>query len=75
MAFGFGKKEPLPNEAFAESEQYRADGLASRIDAISSDPSNPSQGSLPFYRAAYQQASGNAAANTAQPKRKKWGRG
>jgi hypothetical protein len=54
-------------EAFADSEQHRADGLASRIDTITSDPGNPSNASLPHHRAAYQQASGNAAANTAQP--------
>ncbi|MEO3750145.1 hypothetical protein [Streptomyces sp. B6B3] len=62
------------NEAFADSEQQRADGLAWRIDQISSDPSNPSNAVLPHYQAAYQQASGNAAANTAQPKSKRgWG--
>jgi hypothetical protein len=73
----FWKKEPLPSEEFAEVEQGRADGLAKRIETISSDPANPSRGSLPFYRQAYQEASGNAAAHTAQPEKpkKKWGRG
>lgn len=56
-----------PNEAFADSEENRADGLAWRIDQITSDPHNPSNASVPFYQQAYQQASGNAAANTAQP--------
>jgi len=57
-----------PSEAFAAEEQHRADGLAGRCAEISSSPGHPSAGSLPHYQAAYQQASGNAAANTAQPK-------
>jgi hypothetical protein len=72
----FGRKKELPSEEFAGTEQLRADGLAKRIETISSDPNNPSQGSLPFYQEAYRQASGNAASHTAQPEKpkKKWGR-
>jgi hypothetical protein len=57
-----------PCEAFAAQEQNRADGLAQRIGEITSTPSHPSAGSLPHYQAAYQNASGNAAANTSQPR-------
>jgi hypothetical protein len=73
----FGRKPAQqPSEAFATAEQTRADGLARRIGQISFDPANPSRGSLPHYQAAYQDASGNAAAHTAQPEqpRRKWGR-
>lgn len=55
-----------PCEAFAAEEQFRADGLAQRIERITT-PGHPSQESLPHYQAAYLQASSNAAANTAQP--------
>ncbi|MBV9024246.1 MAG: hypothetical protein JO362_10745 [Streptomycetaceae bacterium] len=74
----FGRKPAQqPAEMLAQAEQTRADGLARRIGQISSDPTNPSRGSLPLYQAAYQDASGNAAAHTAQPEkpRRKWGRG
>jgi hypothetical protein len=57
----------MANEFFAQAEQTRADGLAQRIGEISSTPGHPSTGSLPHYQAAYQNASGNAAAHTAQP--------
>jgi hypothetical protein len=66
----FGRKK---DEDFAAEEQTRADGLAQRCEEISSTPGHPSAGSLPFYQAAYQDASGNAAASTDQPKRR-WGR-
>ncbi|MFE3601828.1 hypothetical protein [Streptomyces sp. NPDC059142] len=55
------------SEAFASEEQNRADGLARRCEEIRSTPGHPSQGSLPHYQAAYQNASGNAAAHTSQP--------
>lgn len=58
-----------PAEAFAAAEQTRADGLADRIDQITATPGHPSSGSLPHYQAAYQNASSNAAAHTAQPER------
>jgi hypothetical protein len=58
-----------PAEAFAAVEQARADGLAQRIEEISGTPGHPSSGSLPHYQAAYQDASGNAAAHTSQPGR------
>jgi hypothetical protein len=58
-----------PDEAFAVAEQARADGLADRIDQITAMPGHPSAGSLPHYQAAYQDASGNAAAHTCQPGR------
>ncbi|MFD5319336.1 hypothetical protein [Streptomyces sp. NPDC127098] len=64
MAFG---RKQQPSEAFAAEEQNRADGLARRIDTITSTPGHPSTGSLPHYQAAYQNASGNAAAHTVQP--------
>lgn len=66
----FGRKPAesrQPSESFAAAEQTRADGLARRIGEIASDPGNPSAGSLPFYRMAYRDASGNAAAHTGQP--------
>ena len=56
-------------EAFAADEQNRADGLADRINEISSTPGHPSTGSLPLYQEAYRDASTNAAGNTAQPRR------
>lgn len=63
------KNEPgVTNEAFADSEQQRANGLAWRIDQITSDPSNPSNAVISQYQVAYQDAAGNAAANTAQPR-------
>ncbi|WP_049574978.1 hypothetical protein [Streptomyces sp. SBT349] len=62
----WGRKQE-PSEAFAAEEQNRADGLAKRIGEITSTPQHPSTGSLPHYQAAYQNASGNAAANTRQP--------
>lgn len=58
-----------PAEALAAEEQNRADGLARRIGQITATPGHPSAGSLPHYQAAYQNASGNAAQHTAQPKR------
>ena len=57
----------MANEFFAQAEQTRADGLAARIGEITSTPGHPSAPSLPHYQAAYQNASGNAAAHTAQP--------
>lgn len=74
--FGRSKQPPQgPSEAFASAEQTRADGLARRIGEITSSVGHPSHGSLPFYQAAYQDASGNAAAHTAQPRTgRKWGR-
>ncbi|MQY15003.1 hypothetical protein SRB5_51800 [Streptomyces sp. RB5] len=65
----FSGSSEQPAEAFAAEEQHRAGGLASRIVAISSDPGHPSQGSLPYYREAYQDASQNAATHTSQPGR------
>ncbi|MGW4028486.1 hypothetical protein ACWEFL_04060 [Streptomyces sp. NPDC004838] len=67
---GWGRSQPSqqPSEAFAAEEQHRADGLAQRCQEITSTPGHPSQGSLPYYQAAYQNASGNAAANTSQPR-------
>jgi hypothetical protein len=71
------KPAQQPAEALAQAEQTRADGLARRIGQITSTPGHPSAGSLPHYQAAYKDASGNAAAHTAQPEkpRRKWGRG
>ncbi|MBV9026056.1 MAG: hypothetical protein JO362_20230 [Streptomycetaceae bacterium] len=66
-----------PSEAFAAEEQHRADGLARRIVEISARPAGaPETSALPHYQAAYQDASGNAAAHTAQPEKpkRKWGR-
>jgi hypothetical protein len=64
-----------PSETFAQVEQTRADGLARRISEISSSVGHPSASSLPFYQAAYQDASTNAAAHTEQPRSgRKWGR-
>nr|CAH60143.1 unnamed protein product [Streptomyces tenjimariensis] len=57
------------SEAFAAEEQVRADGLARRCDEIVSTPGHPSLGSLHHYQAAYQNAAGNAAAHTSQPRR------
>lgn len=66
----FFKREPAP--AYAADEQQRADGLAQRIQHIQSDPTNPSNGSVPHYQDAYRQASETAAAHTEQPERKGW---
>lgn len=73
MAFG---RKQQPAEALAAEEQNRGEGLARRIARISSDPTNPSQASLPHYQAAAQNAFHNAAAHTAQPEKPKrrWGR-
>lgn len=60
----FGKPAP----AFAADEQARGEGLATRIEEISSDPSNPSNGSLSYYQQAAQEAFGNAAEYGEQPK-------
>ncbi|MHA4819426.1 hypothetical protein ACXZ65_34315 [Streptomyces aculeolatus] len=54
-------------EAFACEEQHRADGLAERLGKITAMSAHPSRGSLQHYQVAYRQASGNAAAHTAQP--------
>jgi hypothetical protein len=68
-------QQQQPSEAFAAEEQHRADGLARRIGEITSSVGHPSSGSLPLYQAAYQDAAGNAAAHTAQPRTgRKWGR-
>jgi hypothetical protein len=58
-----------PSEAFAAEEQHRADGLAQKIGEISSRPGSPLANCLPLYQMAYQDASTNAAAHTAQPKK------
>ncbi len=63
----FNGKDQEPSEAFAAEEQNRADGLGRQLVELSSDPTRPLANSLPHYQAAYQNAAGNAAANTEQP--------
>lgn len=53
--------------ALAAVEQARGEGLVARIVAISSDPSNPSNGSLPLYQEAAQRAFETAAECGEQP--------
>ncbi|MCM2393079.1 hypothetical protein [Streptomyces albipurpureus] len=64
---GWGRSQE-PAEAFAAEEQARADELARRCGEIASTPDHPSQPSLHHYQAAYQNASGNAAGHTSQPR-------
>lgn len=64
----FGRQEPCP--AFAADEQQRAEGLASRIEQIKSNPTNPSNNALRHYQDAYRDASQNAAEHAEQPKRR-----
>lgn len=49
-------------------EQQRGDNLTARIAEIKAEPANPSNGSLPLYRAAARNAYSNAARHTEQPK-------
>lgn len=58
-----------PALAFAAEEEVRGDGLTTRIQQIASDPSNPSNDSLPLYRMAARDAYSNAAQHTPQPER------
>lgn len=59
------QQQPAPH--FAQQEQTRADGLAARIVEIARQPQSASYAQLPHYRAAYRDASGNAAAHSPQP--------
>lgn len=63
----FNRNQQEPSEAFAAEEQHRADGLANTIADIQAHPGSARNNSLPLYQMAYQNASGNAAAHTAQP--------
>ncbi|WP_438479218.1 hypothetical protein [Streptomyces asiaticus] len=53
--------------ALAAEEQARGEGLTARIVQISSDPSNPSNGSLPLYQQAARAAFETAAEYGEQP--------
>lgn len=64
----FSRNNQEPSEAFAAEEQNRADGLATTIAHIQANPKSALKNSVPLYQAAYQNASGNAAAHTKQPK-------
>jgi hypothetical protein len=65
----FNRDSQQPSEAYAADEQHRADGLAATIAEIKDTPGSARANSLPLYQMAYRDASGNAAAHTAQPRR------
>lgn len=61
----FGRQGPSP--AFAAEEQQRGDNLAARIVQIQADPGSAQNDVLPLFKAAAQNAYGNAATHSPQP--------
>jgi hypothetical protein len=57
----------MPNPAFADDEEARAEGLIWRIGHITADPSNPSNACLPLYQDAARRAFETAAEHSEQP--------